>query len=189
MRKTNDRTVSTFREFLKETAPFDGAQRPMPIISGRAKTFLDHQRDLLMLAKPIDDDYLSRFLQNHWIFKKRETSDPLDRTAIHTSSHVIHTVAALALLLAAVLLIGAIVNLYLVPNPEAKLGLVAMYTMPFASSITLCKNARRAEIFAATAAYAAVLVVFVSGDLGGSKNEQCLIQLEGGIWKTIRCPD
>jgi hypothetical protein len=92
------------------------------------------------------------------------------------------------MVLAAVLLIGAIVNLYLVSKPKAKLGLVAMYTILFASSVALCTNARRAELFASTAAYAAVLVVFVSGDLGGSKSEQCLIQLEGAIWKTVKCP-
>lgn len=93
------------------------------------------------------------------------------------------------MVLAAILLIGAIVNLYLVPNPKAKLGLVAMYTMLFASSMALCTNARRAEVFAATAAYAAVLVVFVSGDLGGTKSEQCLIQLEGSLWKIVKCLD
>jgi hypothetical protein len=32
----------------------------------------------------------------------------------------------------------------------------------------LLTNARRDQIFAATAAYAAVLVVFVSGNLGGA---------------------
>ena len=85
------------------------------------------------------------------------------------------------------LLIGAIVSLYVVTQPAAKLGLVAMYTVLFASSVTLCTNARRAEVFAATAAYAAVLVVFVSGDLGGSKSEQCLIQLEGGVFKMVEC--
>jgi hypothetical protein len=55
-------------------------------------------------------------------------------------------------------------------------------------SVALCTNARKAEVFAATAAYAAVLVVFVSGDLGGTKTEQCLIQLEGGILKAVNCP-
>jgi hypothetical protein len=160
----------------------------MPLISGRAKAFLDEKSDLLSLTTPPDEDYLSMFVQNHWMFRERKTSDPLDRTTIHKDSHVVRTVAALAMVLAAVLLIGAIVNLYLVTDPKAKLGLVAMYTMLFAASVALCTNARRAEVFAATAAYAAVLVVFVSGELGGTKSEQCLIQLEGGIWKTIRCP-
>lgn len=53
-----------------------------------------------------------------------------------------------------------------------------MYTILFASSVTVCTNARRAEISAATAAYAAVLIVFVSGELGGTKLEQCFEQLD-----------
>jgi hypothetical protein len=69
-------------------------------------------------------------------------------------------------------------------------------------SIRLCINARRAEVFATTAAYVAVLVgplkltrwmpnvpiVFVSGDFGGSKIEY-MIQLDGGLWKTVSCPN
>ena len=92
------------------------------------------------------------------------------------------------MVLAAVLLIGAIIHLYLVVDRAAKLGFIAMYTSLFASSVAFCTNARRVEVFAATAAYAAVLVVFVSGDLGGNKAEQCLIQLEGGIFKVVVCP-
>jgi hypothetical protein len=189
LRRPDKRPVAAFRDFVKG-APISGKDvGAMPVISGRAKTFLEDDVDLLTLAKPMEDDYLSRFLQDHWLFRKRKATDPLDRTTIHKNSYVVRTVAALDMILAAMLLIGAIVNLYLVPNPKAKLGLVAMYTMLFASSMALCTNARRAEVFAATAAYAAVLVVFVSGDLGGTKSEQCLIQLEGGIWKTVRCPD
>jgi hypothetical protein len=161
----------------------------MPLISGRAKAFLEDKSDLLALTKPLEEDYLSRFLQDHWVFRTRRASDPLDRTTIHNNSHVVRTVAALNMVLAAILLIGAIVNLYLVLNPKAKVGLVAMYTMLFAASVALCTNARRAEVFAATAAYAAVLVVFISGELGGIKSEQCLIQLDGAAWKTVKCPD
>jgi len=62
------------------------------------------------------------------------------------------------MVLAAVLLVGAIVSLYFLSNPNAKLGLIAVYTLLFALSVRLCTNAGRAEVFAATAAYAAVLV-------------------------------
>ncbi|KAH3911329.1 hypothetical protein HBH56_133430 [Parastagonospora nodorum] len=188
MRKPDKRPIAAFRNFLNGASPSNKAASAMPLISGRAKAFLEDEADLLTLTKPMEEDYLSRFLQDHWLFRKRSSTDPLDRTTIHKNSHVIRTVAALDMVLAAMLLIGAIVNLYLVPDSKAKLGLVAMYTLLFASSMALCTNARRPEVFAATAAYAAVLVVFVSGDLGGTKSEQCLIELEGGIWKTVRCP-
>ena len=73
-------------------------------------------------------------------------------------------------MLAAILLFGAIFNLYFVANDQKRLSLIAGYTTAFASSIGLLTNARRSEIFSASAAYAAVLVVFVSGGLG---NAQC----------------
>lgn len=189
MRKPNKRPVNAFRDFLRGSAFLSKSENAMPLISGRAKAFLDDENDLVALNKLDEEDYLSRFLQDHWFFRKRRTPDLFDRTAIHNNSHVVRIVAALDVVIAATLLIGAIVNLYLVPNPKAKLGFVAMYTVLFALSVALCTNARRAEVFAATAAYAAVLVVFVSGDLGGTKSEQCLIQLESAIWKTIKCPD
>jgi len=69
------------------------------------------------------------------------------------------------MVVAAVLLVGSIVGLYFVTSDAAKLGMVAVFTAAFAVSVGLMTNARRAEIFAATAAYAAVLVVFVSGNI------------------------
>ena len=49
---------------------------------------------------------------------------------------------------------------------KLRLGLVAMFMAIFAAVIGHLTNARRADIFSSTAAYAAVLVVFVSGNLG-----------------------
>jgi hypothetical protein len=188
MRPPDRRPLAAFRDLL-EGATFSGKNgTTMPLLGGRARNFLEDDADLITLIKPTEEDCLSRFLQDHWLFRKRNTDDPLDRTTIHKNSYVLRMVAVFGLTIAATLLIGAIVNLYLVPDPKTKLGLVAMYTMLFATSVGLCTNARRAEVFAATAAYAAVLVVFVSGDLGGTKSEQCLIQLEGAIWKTVKCP-
>ena len=77
-------------------------------------------------------------------------------------------VALINILVASFLIIGAVVSLYkLRMKPDAvRLGMIAAFTALFAISLRLITNARRAEVFAATAAYAAVLVVFVSGDLG-----------------------
>ena len=49
---------------------------------------------------------------------------------------------------------------------KVRLGLVALFTSLFALTIGLLTNARRAEMFGSTAAYAAVLVVYVSQGLG-----------------------
>jgi hypothetical protein len=172
---------------LKGAAFVGTNEVPLSLIYGRASAFLDEPIDLVALQRPPENDHLSRLLQNHWPFRKR--SDPLTRTTLYKNAHIVRTVSALDLMLAAILLIGAIVNLYLVSSSDAKLGLIAMYTLLFAMSMVFCTNARRAEVFAATAAYAAVLVVFVSGGLGEDQSEKCLVQLEGAIWKTIRCPE
>jgi Na+/phosphate symporter len=76
------------------------------------------------------------------------------------------TVALINTVAAAALIIGAIIGLYFVRAPGKRLGLVTMLTGCFALCVWLLTNARRAEIFVATATYAAVLVVFVSGNLG-----------------------
>ncbi|KAH6677930.1 hypothetical protein F5X68DRAFT_235001 [Plectosphaerella plurivora] len=72
----------------------------------------------------------------------------------------------LSTILAALLLVGAVVALYITRSDNLKLGLIALFTTLFAASVGLLTNAKKAEVFGATAAYAAVLVVFVSGDLG-----------------------
>ena len=180
----------------------------MDLLFGRAKHFLSDPEDLVALQKPLHDDFLSRTLRNYWCFNKKHPSDQLDRTLLHEDRSVARFVAVLSMLLAATLLVGAIVSLYFVESEKVKLGLLATYTALFAASVKSCTDAKRAEVFAATAAYAAVLVgefpgfcvlrawcilttpavVFVSGDLGGGKSGQCLVQLEGGIWKTVGCP-
>jgi hypothetical protein len=184
----SSRVLETLRDYVEGRACKHDDLNAMPIISGRAKNFLSDDADLIALRRAEEEDVLSRFLQDHWPFPKRQAEDPLDRTTMYKNSHVVRTVAGISMVLAAILLIGAIVSLHAVTSDKAKLGLVATFTVLFAASIALLTNARRAEVFAATAAYAAVLVVFVSGDLGASSSEQCLVQLENGIFKTIRCP-
>lgn len=78
---------------------------------------------------------------------------------------IIAAVAVISTIIAAILLIGPIVGLYFVKENKSKLGMIASFTAVFAASVGLITNARRAEIFGATAAYAAVLMVFVSGDI------------------------
>ena len=77
-------------------------------------------------------------------------------------------VAIINVLAAAALLFGAIYNLYYVKSDQVKLGLITVYTVAFAICVGLLTNARRPEVFGACAAYAAVLVVFVSGGLSGT---------------------
>lgn len=60
--------------------------------------------------------------------------------------------SAITISLAAFLLIGSITGFYFVESDVVKLVLIAVFTSIFALSLVLITNARRAEIFAATAA-------------------------------------
>lgn len=63
------------------------------------------------------------------------------------------------------MVIRPIVTLYFISKQSARLGMIAAFTSFFALTVGLLTDARRVEIFGATAAYTAVLVVFVSGNL------------------------
>lgn len=67
--------------------------------------------------------------------------------------------------IAAILLIGSILALYFVENQDARLSLVIIFIVLFAIGLSISTGCSRDSLFAATAAYAAVLVVFVSGNL------------------------
>ena len=69
----------------------------------------------------------------------------------------------------AVLLIGSILALYFVTDQDARLALVIAFVVLFAIGLSICTGASRDSIFAGTAAYAAVLIVFVSGSLSNRK--------------------
>ncbi|KAF2107287.1 hypothetical protein BDV96DRAFT_506453 [Lophiotrema nucula] len=136
-----------------------------PTLGGHSADLYDNIDDLVALRVQEDQDRLTTFVQDRLgcLFPAR----PSERGIAYASDRAISSfIAWFSTLLAAVLLIGAIVVLYKVQPPKWRLGLIAAFTSLFAGSVGLLTNARRAELFGATAAYAAVLVVFVSGNLG-----------------------
>jgi hypothetical protein len=157
------------------------------VLSGQARFMFDSKQDLAALSPPADKDMLSRLLQDHWPFSvvslsliilirfiradrmgKGKSSDPADGTRQFLERHVIWAVSIISVIIAAILLVGAITSLYYVTQPKARLGMIAGFTVLFAISVGLLTSAKRGEIFASAAAYAAVLVVFVSGNLGSA---------------------
>ncbi len=90
-----------------------------------------------------------------------------DETEHIDENHISWVAASVSTIVAAILLVVAVVVLRLVSNENAQLGAIAAFMVLFATSVVILTNARRAEIFASTAAYAAVLVVFVSTSSGG----------------------
>jgi hypothetical protein len=152
--------------FFDNTAGIKGREKT-PHLWGASESLFDDPHDLIALRVPADQDRLSHFIQSNFsVFF--QTSSPDGRTTYTSERSLSHFVALLSTILAAVLLFGAIISLYVVHNKQALLGMLSGWTVLFAACVGLLTNARRDQIFAATAAYAAVLVVFVSGSLGGA---------------------
>jgi hypothetical protein len=153
--RPSKRLLDIFSEYFK---------KPKPIVVGRTERMLDHPTDLVALRAPLDTDPLSCLVRNYWPFRSNPYPDTNDPTQHFLDSHVQRVVVAVSTIFAAVLLVGAITSLYSVRRPGAKLGLLAAFTSLFAVSVGGLTSAKRQEVFAATAAYAAVLAVFVGGD-------------------------
>ncbi|KAI0437240.1 hypothetical protein F4803DRAFT_539522 [Xylaria telfairii] len=160
LHRPNKRVLDTLRHWFK---------KPEPMLGGEAKKFLDDKNDLVALKPAAELDYLSQFLRCHWAVNTEETArDGRAKIGRFNERAISVATSAITICLAAFLLIGSITGFYFVESDMVKLVLIAAFTSVFAMSLVLITNARRAEIFAATAAYAAVLVVFVSGDISSS---------------------
>ncbi|KAH7383516.1 hypothetical protein BKA64DRAFT_682495 [Cadophora sp. MPI-SDFR-AT-0126] len=131
---------------------------------------LENPIDLVSL-NPSEDDRLNRLLRYTCGYcfhdKKRKPYPDLDifyysDRAIHLTGYIVATVLSGILLVCAMLCL----SLVYARSWGIRLGMVAMFTSLFAIVVGLLTNARRAELFGSTAAYAAVLVVYVSGNLG-----------------------
>ncbi|KAK8091518.1 hypothetical protein PG997_001879 [Apiospora hydei] len=163
------RTLKAFRWQLWKGVPWmPGSQSAL---GGNGQSIYDDHKALVALKFPDQHDRMSQFAENHLgqLFKDNSTpSHDGDPNVAFVSERSIATfVSYFSTILAAVLLFGAILILYNVRSPNVKLGLVTLFTMLFAAPAGLLTNARRAEVYGTTAAYAAVLVVFISGELGG----------------------
>ncbi|KAF2452824.1 hypothetical protein BDY21DRAFT_404801 [Lineolata rhizophorae] len=162
--KPSKKTLEAFRSRY-----YNGLEdESFPTLGGHSSGLYDDIDDLSALKVEEHQDRLTTFARNHMGFLFTRSSDGM--VGYSSDQSVATFVAFLSTLLAAILLIGAVVTLYLVTSPNLRLGLITTFTVVFAASVGLLTNARRAELFAATAAYAAVLVVFVSGDLGNQSS-------------------
>ncbi|CAG8957585.1 hypothetical protein HYFRA_00010451 [Hymenoscyphus fraxineus] len=156
-------TVTAMRNWFFNTGNGSGAQ--IPQTWGASESIYDDAHDIVALKVPPDQDRLTSFIQNNFgLFFK---TSKLENGQAYVSQHNLSRfISFLSTLLAAILLLGAIVSLYTVKDEKALLFMVCGWTVLFASCVGFLMSAKRDAVFAATAAYAAVLVVFVSGDLG-----------------------
>lgn len=146
----------------------NSAKERFPSLLGASSTLYGNRDELVALVRSPEEDRLSAFLRKHCkIMFLTGKNNQKGSLAYISSSRIAIVVGTLNIVFATVFLFGAILNLYYVTSPTKRLGLITGYTIAFALCVGLITNARRPEIFGACAAYAAVLVVFVSGNLGG----------------------
>ncbi|KAH6616830.1 hypothetical protein C7974DRAFT_53138 [Boeremia exigua] len=147
------------------TRPVNNTDQRDSIFGGHSATLYSSNDDMVLLKHPEHRDRLTSFVEKHMpIFFISERSN--DDMAFVSQRSISRFVTIVSIVLSIVLLFSAIVALYLVSSPAKKLVILGLYVVLFASSVGLLTTAKKTEIFAATAAYAAVLVVFVSGSLG-----------------------
>ncbi|KAL8652115.1 MAG: hypothetical protein Q9226_004399 [Calogaya cf. arnoldii] len=140
---------------------------PLPVLWGRDKDLFRNEQDLVALA-PIETDRLNIFLQKYlgWFLKEKRQSSTEEDLFYFPARRVHRAGAVISIFLSAVLLIGAIVCLVNIDPKDTilRVGMIVLFTCLFAAVVGLLTNARRAEIFASTAAYAAVLCVFMNNN-------------------------
>ncbi|UZP40192.1 hypothetical protein NXS19_008008 [Fusarium pseudograminearum] len=163
MRQPTRQAHEAFRKYYWSE---NNGEDSIPTLFGSSETLYDDRKDLVALRRPSEEDRLSALFRKHMplLFLEKRSQD----SNVHyiSARRISVAVGVINILLAAAFLYGAILNLYYVESQTTRLGLIAGYTTAFAVCIALLTNANKGEVFGACAAYAAVLVVFVSGNLG-----------------------
>ncbi|KAL9111146.1 MAG: hypothetical protein Q9227_004409 [Pyrenula ochraceoflavens] len=174
LNKLDRPTQQVFRAFRTHfhNQHLENPQYHYPRLTGFGADLYDKEyyNDIVSLGNRSEqEDRLTTFLRHRHPkrFMRKTEDEVLGSPSVRSMSEyrLQVFVGALNILLAASFLFGSIFNLYYVKSPQKRLGLISGYTIAFAVCVSLTTNARKAEVFGSCAAYAAVLVVFVSGNL------------------------
>ncbi|KAH6885409.1 hypothetical protein B0T10DRAFT_550675 [Thelonectria olida] len=171
LNRPNERVLKAMRMSLKQ---------PYPLLGGKAGGFLDNENDLVALKHPVETDFMSEYLRQRWAPSKETSRDGRGHIGRFKESAITKAVNIITIIVAAIFLIGAIVSFHFARHEALKLCMITLFTIGFAASVGLITNARRVEIFAATAAYAAILVVFPNSDSEGLFNG-CIIAYNDAV--------
>jgi len=160
-------TLRDFRRWFDPRSTGVNDSKKQPVLWGHDEKLFSDEHDLVALA-PVDNDRLNIFLKAYfgYFFKEKrdELSPQREGLYYYPERRIQYVGLVVSTLLSAVLLIGAIVVLLLISDRSISLrvGMIVLFTCLFAVVVGLLTNASRADIFGSTAAYAAVLVVFIS---------------------------
>lgn len=176
MSHPDEKTLEAFRYAFFNGRPDDSMS--FPTLGGNSKWLYDDANDLVALKIPAEQDRLSKFIQDNFAFlfkvryflffnkwsrvhaercnlKEYEPSkdnlpNHIDSIRYTSGRKISVFVSYISTVLVSMLLIGAVVILYSVPSSNVRLGLISLFTVLFASSVTLLTNARRTKVFGVT---------------------------------------
>lgn len=166
--------VECLREWLTRPECGDnflqGVERD--ILHPRDERYLENQRasDLVTLSREaVERDFFSQWISDELLgrFHKligHRFKKPFDAESglYHYRKGNVRAISHLVgILLASLIPAASIFTLYFVPHMTDRLGVILAYSALFSICLGLFTTARRVEIFAATAAFASVQVVFV----------------------------
>ena len=130
---------------------------------------LKNSRDIISLTPEHNREAFSQLLINKlsWVLLPTEARQEQREAGFTMLSddRVRRTTRVVAVVLASIMPILSIVVLYYVSSSDIRIGLIIVFSILFSGVVALVSEARNVEVMAATAAYGAVLVVFVSGKL------------------------
>lgn len=164
-RAPSSRNAKTFIDWIDDHKP----------LSIEESDFIKHKDDFVALSDGQESGWLDGIVEDGlgWclpkklmksLFTSEEQSKKTDDDHLHLySKRRIDIVVRLVLVLTTVgLLVGPSAVLYFVTGQSAlKICLIMVFTLLFAAALSVCTKAKRHEMLAATATYAAVLVVFL----------------------------
>ncbi|KAI8274565.1 hypothetical protein K4K60_009561 [Colletotrichum sp. SAR11_57] len=178
LREYNDLAIQRFQlEMLKDWLRDQKLDHPF-LQGHEAQTWASDEARLYMCLKPKmpEDDYFTRFVSNFLLrsynyLRPRQTryGETVDETSGHISydNHLIRRISNLGTtLVACVMPVLTIFVLNIVPSTNLRILVTSIFTTVFALLIATFSNAKKVEIFAATATFAAVEVVFIGSAIG-----------------------
>jgi len=139
LRKPHHRTIQGFQAWMEGEPSRSHVSVPGNLNADR----LRDAQDPAALHTPWEQDSLTKFLQRYvcvaFILSEillRIQKEKVQGNLAHVSeTRLGYAVATFSILLSAILLIGAVVNLYLVQSPLKRLGLVRVYTAAFSANV------------------------------------------------------
>jgi len=164
---------STLSQKAVHNILFDAEGKPTLISPSEAEYASKFAEDLITLAPGGGQEVLTRFLERRfgWVFETKadkKKASPDSPLTFFSESRINSTVRGIAVVLSSVLPILSVVVLYFIANNNIRLGLIVLFTVICSASLAFLSKASNSEIIVATATYAAVQVVFVSGNLSAS---------------------